>query len=134
MIKYLTVSQVIKINERMILMYNDKEQIGVKDLSLLESAVNRPKQSIFLEDAYKSIFEKAVALFESIAKNHAFHNGNKRTALMCLVVFLKMNEVEFIMDDNEADDFVVDVVNKKLDFYEIVKVVKENCMVDGQRL
>ena len=44
--------------------------------------MNRTKQSAFGEEAYPSIFEKAAELFESLAQNHAFHNANKRTALL----------------------------------------------------
>ncbi|WP_352927507.1 Fic family protein [Peribacillus simplex] len=49
--------------------------------------MNRPRQTVFENDAYPSIHEKAVALFESIFKNHAFHNANKRTTLLPLLCF-----------------------------------------------
>ena len=73
-IVYLTTNQVIAINTVQIRLYSPQEQVGVKDVKLLESAINRPKQSVFGDDAYPTVFEKAAALFESIAKNHAFHN------------------------------------------------------------
>lgn len=87
---YLTTNQVITINTVQIRLYSPDEQLGVKDPNLLDSAINRPKQSACGIDAYPTIFEKAAALFESIAKNHAFHNANKRTALASLIVFLKI--------------------------------------------
>ncbi|MNR61509.1 Toxin Doc [compost metagenome] len=58
---------------------NDADQAGVKDHGLLESAVHRPQQSVFGEDAYPDLFDKAAALLESLVKNHCFHNGNNRT-------------------------------------------------------
>ena len=72
---YLTTNQVIAINTVRIRLYSPDEPLGVKDPNLLDSAINRPKQSVFGSDAYPTIFEKAAALFESIAKNHAFHNA-----------------------------------------------------------
>lgn len=125
-IVYLTTNQVIAINTVQIRLYSPQEQVGVKDPSLLESAINRPKQSVFGNDAYPSIYEKAAELFESIAKNHAFHNANKRTALASLIVFLKINHYRWTMGIEEEQDFTVDVVNHKYTFEEIVSTIKEN--------
>ena len=44
---YLTTNQVITINTVQIRLYSPKEQIGVKDPGLLDSVINRPKQSVF---------------------------------------------------------------------------------------
>ena len=54
-----------------------------RDVSPLESAAARPFHSAFGADAYLSILQEAVALFHSINANHAFWNGNKRTAVNC---------------------------------------------------
>jgi death-on-curing protein len=121
---YLTTNQAIAINTVQIRLYSPKEQAGVKDPGLLDSALNRPKQSVFGQDAYPSIYEKAAALFESIAKNHAFHNANKRTALASLIVFLKINHYRWTMGIDEEQDFTVDVVNHKYTFQEIVSAIK----------
>lgn len=67
-IVYLTTNQVIAINTVQIRLYSPQEPVGVKDPGLLDSAINRPKQTVFGNDAYPSIYEKAAALFESIAK------------------------------------------------------------------
>ena len=100
--------------------------MDVKEPNLLESAINRPKQSVFGEDAYPSIYEKAAALFESIAKNHAFYNANKRTALASLIIFLKINHYQWIMGIEEEQDFTVDVVNHKYTFEEIVSAIRDH--------
>jgi death on curing protein len=125
-IVYLTTNQVIAINTVQIRLYSPKEPVGVKDSGLLDSAINRPKQSVFGNDAYPSIYEKAAALFESIAKNHAFHNANKRTALASLIVFLKINHYRWTMGIQEEQDFTVDVVNHKYTFEEIAAIIKGN--------
>lgn len=123
---YLTTNQVIAINTVQIRLYSPREQVGVKDPGLLDSAINRPRQSVFGNDAYPSVYEKAAALFESIAKNHAFHNANKRTALAALIVFLKINHYKWTMGIEEEQDFTVDVVNHKYTFEEIISVIKGN--------
>jgi death-on-curing family protein len=75
-------------------MWPDSGQVGsggCRDINLLESAIARPFQSAFGEDAYPTILEKAVALFHSLNSNHPFHDGNKRTAIIALDDFLVAN-------------------------------------------
>lgn len=67
--------------------------VTVLDYGLLESALARPQASVFGEDAYPTIFEKAAALLESLARNHALADGNKRCAWMGTRVFLGLNGV-----------------------------------------
>jgi len=123
---YLTTNQVIAINTVQIRLYSPAEPLGVKEPNLLDSAINRSKQSLFGSDAYPSIHEKAAALFESIAKNHAFHNANKRTALASFIVFLKINHYHWTMGIEEEQDFTVDVVNHKYTFEEIGSIIKNH--------
>lgn len=123
---YITETQAIFINETLIDMYSPNEQRGVKDTGLLQSAIYRSQQTVAQEDAYPTIFHKATALFESLAKNHAFYNANKRTALACLEMFLLYNEYELKMSEQESSDFTVNVVEQRLSFEEILKIIKEN--------
>jgi death-on-curing protein len=64
---------------------------GVRDRTLIESAVARPFQSAFGQDIYPTVVEKGVALFHSLIANHAFVDGNKRTAVTALDHFLLAN-------------------------------------------
>ncbi|WP_054637545.1 type II toxin-antitoxin system death-on-curing family toxin [Thalassobacillus sp. C254] len=123
--RYITEQEVIAINLLVIERYSPKEQKGVKLPELLNSAINRPKQSAFGEEAYPTIFGKGGALFESLAKNHPFHNANKRTAFLALIQFLAYNGFQFTMSQKQAEDFVVDVVNQKYEFDEMVAIIKE---------
>ncbi|RXT07778.1 type II toxin-antitoxin system death-on-curing family toxin [Ammoniphilus sp. CFH 90114] len=122
---YLNTNQVITINALQIRLYSPNELMGVKEPYLLESALNRPKQSILGKDAYPTIHEKATAFFQSLAQNHAFHNANKRTALASLIIFLKMNQYRWTMDTQMEQDFVVDVVNHKYTFEDIVATINK---------
>jgi death-on-curing protein len=126
-VRYLTVQEAIAINVAMIQKYSPDEHIGVKDSGLLESAVIRPQSSAFGDEAYPSLFEKAAALFQSLGQNQPFQNANKRTAFTALVIFLKMNGYHFIMDQKKAEDLVVDMVNHKYEFFELVDLIQRNC-------
>ncbi|MCC3359590.1 type II toxin-antitoxin system death-on-curing family toxin [Bacillus sp. REN16] len=127
--RYLTEQEVIAVNYLLIDRYSPNEPKGLKDMNLLNSSIERPKQTVFGEDAYVAIFEKGAALFESIAKNHCFLNANKRTAFVCLVQFLSYNGYRFAMDPKEAEDFVVDAVTHQYEFNDIVKIIKEHSIL-----
>jgi death on curing protein len=75
---------------------------GVKDRGLLESAVGRPHQTVFGQDAYPTVIDKAVALFHSLVSNHPFHDGNKRTAVTALHHFLLANGFFVFLSNDEA--------------------------------
>jgi death on curing protein len=112
-IKYLTINQVIFLNSHQIRVYSPGEQQGIKDYPLLDSAVNRPKTTMFESDLYGTVYEKAAALFEILAKNHAFFNANKRTAFASLYMFLRQNGIKLTVDPKVAEYFTVRVVVQK---------------------
>lgn len=84
---------------------------GVKSQSLLESAVGRPHTGIGTSDKYDTFYRKSAALFHSLTKNHPFHNGNKRTALVTLLTTLHRNNrrLKPEVTDDELFDFVLSV-------------------------
>jgi death on curing protein len=127
-IRYLSVQEVIAINVAMIQKYSPGEHVGVKDSGLLESAILRPRSSAFGDDAYPSLIDKATALFESLGMNHPFQNANKRTAFAALVVFLQLNGYRFVMNQKDAEDMTVDMVNHKYSFQELSTLIKEHCV------
>lgn len=61
---------------------------GLREASLLHSAVARPFATFDGQDLYTDLFEKAAALFHSLIKNHPFMDGTKRTALAATLYFL----------------------------------------------
>ena len=81
----------------------------MRDVGLLGSAVARPQTTAFGEDAYPDIWAKAAALLQSIVKNHALVDGNKRLGWLATAVFLEINGVEISRASN--DDVVVLVVD-----------------------
>lgn len=105
---------------------NDEDQAGIRDHYLLESSVHRPKQAVFGEDAYPSLFDKAAVLLESLVKNHCFVNGNKRTAYLVAKSFLRMNGIHLEMDRGHAVQFMVDIAEGKHGWKEIAGILKQH--------
>jgi death-on-curing protein len=88
---------------------------GVKDRGLLESAAARPFHTVGQKEAYPGTFLKAAALFHSLVNNHAFHNGNKRVALVSAQVLL--DEDGYWLDyasDREMFEFTRDAAAHRL--------------------
>jgi death-on-curing protein len=71
----------------------------LRDAGLLDSACHRPAASAFGDDAYPTLLLKAAALLHSLTANHPFIDGNKRTAWLATVVFLRDNGADVIAKD-----------------------------------
>lgn len=126
MVKYLTVEEVVAGHFYMMKQMEDADQSGIKDRALLESAVHRPQQTVFGEDAYPSLFEKAAVLTESLVKNHCFHNGNKRTAYLTMKSFLRINGVHLKMERSFAVEFMVEIAAGKHMTHEMALILQEH--------
>lgn len=86
----------------------------VGDPGLLQSALARPQATVFGEDAYPSIHEKAAALFQSLAVNHAMLDGNKRMSLASLELFYALNGFSVTATDDQLFDLVIAVSTREL--------------------
>lgn len=84
---------------------------GVKSQQMLESACERPNTGIGNTFKYQTLEQKVAALFHSLTKNHPFHNGNKRTALVSMLTALHRNDrhLSTSITDDVIYDFVVAV-------------------------
>lgn len=101
---YLSYDDLMKVASRVI-----GSQPLVRDHGLLEAAAFRPQASVFGADAYPTLWDKAAAMMESLARNHPLVDGNKRLALAGTVVFLGMNGLRLRMSNDEAYDFTIKV-------------------------
>ncbi len=92
----------------------------IRDVGLLGSAVARPQTSAFGEDAYPDLWTKAAAFLQSILKNHALVDGNKRLGWLATATFLEINGVGVTHVSNDAVyNFVVAVAASSYDVEEI---------------
>lgn len=74
---------------------------GVRDETLLDSAIARPQQLHALGDPVPDLAALAASLAAAIARNHPFVDGNKRTAHVCYRVFLGLNGAELEASEEE---------------------------------
>jgi death-on-curing protein len=107
--RYLTTEEVVQINA-------DVAGEGLlRDAGLLASAIGRPGQVVFGQEAYETLFVKVAALFESLALNHACVDGNKRTAVVAAIHMLNWNGYDLAASQDEIVDIAMDVVRHKID-------------------
>ena len=84
---------------------------GVRDMSLLESAVNAPFQTFGGNELFPTVREKAARLLYGIANNHAFIDGNKRTAVHAMEMYLLLNNSALECADDELEALVIAVAD-----------------------
>ena len=99
MTDYLTFAEVLAIHDDQIERYGGSP--GVRDPGLLEAALFRPQTGY-----YADLIEEAAALWESLAQNHPFIDGNKRVAFAATYTFLAINGMRITADAEAAYDFI----------------------------
>jgi death on curing protein len=99
MIDYLTLAEVLAIHADQIERYGGAH--AVRDLGLLEAALFRPQTGY-----YTDLIEEAGAVWESLAQNHPFIDGNKRTAFAATYTFLDINRARLMAGAQETYDFI----------------------------
>jgi death-on-curing protein len=87
----------------------------VRDYGLLESALARPQASVFGEDAYPTLHEKAAALLDSLVNNHALVDGNKRLGWVATRLFYGLNGYTVAGSEDDKFGLVVAVATGELD-------------------
>jgi death-on-curing protein len=97
---------------------------GVRDINLLESALERPFGGFGDMEFYPSTEEKAAAIVESIVKNHPFLDGNKRTGYILMRVLLLQGGLDIHATQDEKYDFVIQIASGELEFEAIVAWIK----------
>lgn len=80
---------------------------GIRDRGMLESALGRPQNKWTYGETDLAALAAAYAF--GIARNHPFVDGNKRAALLSIIVFLGLNGVDFIADQAEAVVIIQDL-------------------------
>jgi len=86
--------------------------------------VNAPFQSVFGQDAYPTVYEKAARLAFGIINNHAFIDGNKRAGIHAMELFLLINDI--YLDDTNIADIAVAIAEKNLEIPEITTWIKDH--------
>jgi death-on-curing family protein len=82
-----------------------------RDRALLESAAARPFQTAFGVEIHPGLFAKGAALFHSLITNHPFGDGNKRTAVTALQLFLISNGVVLLASQAKMYNLAIDTAS-----------------------
>ena len=102
---------------------------GVRDENLLASAVNTPFQTFMGNDLYPSIYDKAAQLCYGIVKNHPFTDGNKRTALHSMYVYLIINGFDITATQQEVEDLIINVAAGNKTNVELAQWLRDNTII-----
>lgn len=97
----------------------------VNDPGLLDSALHRPRSTVFGDEAYPGLAQKAAALLESLVVNHPLLDGNKRLGWLATVVFLGLNGVALDAPDDDAYDLVINVAQGRARYQQIAQRLSE---------
>ncbi|GAB4238809.1 MAG: type II toxin-antitoxin system death-on-curing family toxin [Chlamydiales bacterium] len=120
--KFLTTDQVMEIHDTFVEEYSGLP--GIRDHSLLDSAVQMSKLTVFGEDMHPTLYDKAAAYLYHIVKNHPFNDGNKRTGAGAALIFLRVNGIDPEYDNDSYVQLVVSVAEGSVNKSEIREFFK----------
>ena len=115
----LTEQQILAVHSMMIEMTGGVD--GVRDNSLLDSALNAPFQTFDGKELYPALLSKAAVMCRSIISNHPFVDGNKRTGNHVTLIFLELNGIELQYSQNELIELGFGVASSQLSSDDILK-------------
>ncbi|UYN99763.1 MAG: type II toxin-antitoxin system death-on-curing family toxin [Devosia sp.] len=96
---YLTLEETLRIHDILIESFGGAK--GVRDHGLIEAALLRPQTGYYVD-----LIDEAAALWESLAMNHGFVDGNKRVAYACLEMFLQLNGMDIAAKNDDIEAFI----------------------------
>jgi death on curing protein len=124
MVSYLTLEEVLRLHFQIISDYGGSH--GVRDEGRLQSVVLAPRQEVFGKEQYVDIYEKVATYMRNIIADHAFVDGNKRSAVAAAGVFLRRNGIRQTATPKALEDFAVKVAVGHLDVPAIAAWLRDN--------
>jgi len=116
-VRFLTLAEVSLIHQDQITRYGGS--FGLRDSTLLSSAIAMPESSFSGKYLHENLFEMASAYLFHICQNHPFIDGNKRAGLASCLVFLDLNSVTINATDDELYALVIGVATENVKKAEI---------------
>ena len=98
--------------------------IGVRDISLLESALEAPFHTFFNQELYPSLIEKAARLGYGLVANHPFVDGNKRIGVFVMLTFLKVNKINISFTNKEIENMALNLADGTYKYEDILNILK----------
>ena len=119
---YLTLEEILRLHYQLVEDFGGSH--GVRDEGRLKSVIDAPTQSVFGQEQYPTILDKAAVYLRNIVGDHPFSDGNKRTAITVCGIFLIRNGHELKVAPKILEDFTVKVATDHLDINSIVAWLK----------
>jgi death-on-curing protein len=116
---FLELFDVLEIHDDLLGSFGGKS--GVRDTSLLQSALAIPMAGSGETLFHVDLYEMAAAYLFHLIKNHPFLDGNKRTALACALVFLDLNGIEIDADKEALFDMTIAAAEGRVNKDDIAK-------------
>jgi death on curing protein len=98
---------------------------GIRDRSLLESAVAAPRATAHGKSPFKCLPDVAAAYMYYLCRNHPFVDGNKRVAMTAAIVFLRLNGIEPAADSDAWYSIAMDIANSRIDRDAVAKRLRK---------
>jgi len=124
--EFLTLDEVLALHADQIRRYGGAT--GLRDLSLLQSSIAMPETSYGGEYLHGTVFEMAAAYLFHLARNHPFVDGNKRTALICALVFLGLNGQQLDADPDALYQVVDGAAAGSVDKAALAVFLRTHCV------
>lgn len=99
---------------------------GLRDIGLLESALESAYATFGGEELYPTVEEKAARIGFSLISNHAFVDGNKRIGMYVLLIFLEVNSKDIRPTNEEVARVGIAVASGEMKYEELLDWIKAN--------
>lgn len=125
----------IKFNkERILLLYQMMVEatggsFGIRDESILDSAIEAPYQTFDGVELFPTKLEKAARLGFGLVSNHPFIDGNKRIGIYIMLSFLETNGIELEFTDLEIEEMALGIAAGKNNYEDILNTLKKKSLL-----
>ena len=123
--QWLTLPMVIAIHERQLRAFGGPS--GIRDAGALESALGRAVNRHVYDGG--DLAQMAAAYAFGIARNHPFIDGNKRTALVAIVTFLGLNDIDFLVPEAEAVSAILGLAAGDIDEDGLARWIRDSLLI-----
>lgn len=101
---------------------------GIRDIGLIESAINRPFQTYDGIELYPEIESKISAITYSLINNHGFVDGNKRIGVSVMLLLLRLNDIKIEYKQEELVDLGIKIAENKCKEEDIKKWIESHSL------
>ena len=122
--RYLSAEEILRLHFQVVKDYGGAH--GIRDESRLLSVIEAPKQRVFGQEQYSTVFAKAAVYLRNLILDHPFIDGNKRTAVTAMAIFLKRNGYKLTAQAQSLEDFIVKVATERPKIEQIAAWLKQH--------